>query len=146
MTGWPQESTSESLKRFFSRRLEITEEEGCLLWGIRVIIPRSFREHVLKELHVSHPGIVRMKLLALLHVWWPGLDKDIAQIVSDCSKCQLTRNKPPQAPLHPWAWPMFPWQRVHVDFAGPFMGKMFLLVIDSHSKWVEIEIMINTTS
>ena len=33
-----------------------------------------------------------------------------------------------------------------MDFAGPFMGKMFLLVIDSNSKWLEVELMPSTTS
>ena len=27
---------------------------------------------------------------------------------------------------------------MHVDYAGPFMGKMFLLIIDAHSKWIDI--------
>ena len=26
---------------------------------------------------------------------------------------------------------------VHVDFTGPTEGKMFLIVIDAHSKWIE---------
>ncbi|XP_031554055.1 uncharacterized protein K02A2.6-like [Actinia tenebrosa] len=81
-----------------------------------------------------------------MHVWWPGLDEDISQVVRGCSKCQLSRNKPPQAPLHPWDWPNNPWQRIHLDFAGPFIGKMFLIVVDSHSKWLEVEIMSSTVS
>ena len=40
--------------------------------------------------------------------------------------------------LHPWLWPAKPWQSIHVDFAGPFMGKMFLIVVDAHSKWPEV--------
>ena len=31
---------------------------------------------------------------------------------------------PQVAPLHPWVWPEAPWRRIHIDFAGPFMGKM----------------------
>jgi hypothetical protein len=27
---------------------------------------------------------------------------------------------------------------LHVDYAGPFMEKMFLLIIDAHSKWLDI--------
>ena len=146
MGGQTMQPISDSIKPYFNKRLEITVEEGCLLWGLRVINPKVFREKVLAELHVGHLGIVRMKSLAQLHVWWPNVDNDIAQIVSDCSRCQLTRNKPPQAPLHPWDWPSFPWQRVHIDFAGPFMGKMFLLAIDAHSKWIEVEILSNVTS
>ena len=32
------------------------------------------------ELHTSHAGIVRMKSLAWIHVWWPSIDKDIEQL------------------------------------------------------------------
>ena len=37
-------------------------------------------------------------------------------------------------------------QRAQIDFAGPFMGKMFLIVVDSHSKLFEVEIMPSITS
>ena len=26
------------------------------------------------------------------------------------------------------------WERVHIDFAGPFMNDMFLIVVDAYSK------------
>ena len=41
------------------------------------------------------------------------------------------------APLHPWEWPEKPWTRIHIDYAGPFHGKMLLVVVDATSKWIE---------
>ena len=40
------------------------------------------------------------------------------------------------------------WQRIHVDFAGPFNGQMFLLVVhvDAKSKWIEVFPMPLTTA
>ena len=35
---------------------------------------------------------------------------------------------------------------VHMDFAGPFCGKMFMLLVDTHSKWPEILEMTSTTT
>ena len=35
---------------------------------------------------------------------------------------------------------------MHVDFAGPFLDKMFLVVVDAHSKWPEVIQMPLTTS
>ena len=29
---------------------------------------------------------------------------------------------------------------MHLDYVGPFLGKIFLLLIDSHSKWIEVHI------
>ena len=145
LKDWLEERSPE-IAAYYQKRHEITIEDGCLVWGIRVIVPKPFHERVLKELHSGHPGIVRMKSLARLHVWWPNLDKDILSVVRGCVKCQLTRNKPPQAPLQPWDWPKLPWQRIHIDFAGPFMNRTFLIVVDSHSKWLEVEVMSSVTS
>ena len=50
------------------------------------------------------------------------------------------------APLHPWAWPEKTWQRVHLDFAGPFQGSMFLIAVDAHSKWPEVYSMSSTSA
>ena len=35
---------------------------------------------------------------------------------------------------------------MHIDYAGPLTGKMFLLMIDSHSKWLEVHTTASTTS
>ena len=94
MTGWPDKQNEPETTHYFTKRHEITVEDGCLLWGIYVIIPKQLREWVLHELHTGHPGIVRMKSLARLHVWRPNLDKDITMIVQQCSDCQVTKQAP----------------------------------------------------
>ena len=63
-----------------------------------------------------------------------------------CQECQITSHSPPPAPLYPREWPECPWVHIHVDYAGPFLGKMFLVVIDSHSKWMEVEVVSAATS
>lgn len=45
---------------------------------------------------------------------------------------------PPVSPFHLWVWPSLPWQRIHFDFAGPFTGQLFVIVVDAHSKWPQI--------
>ena len=79
MPGWPEQPTTEEIKPYFLKRNEMTAEEGCLLGGIRVIIPKCFHEQVLTELHAGHPGAVRMKSLARLHVWLPHVDESVAR-------------------------------------------------------------------
>ena len=143
--GWP-ETPPDSVKPFAHRRNELTTEGDCLLWGTRVVIPSKLREAVLKDLHQGHPGVSRMKALARSHFWWPGLDKDLEKLARSCTSCQAVKQAPASAPLHPWVWPSHPWQRVHIDYAGPFMGKMFFLAIDAHSKWGEVHQMTHTTA
>ena len=134
--GWPCEVETD-LERYSTKCLELSAYEGCILWGNRIIIPGPGREAVLQELHEGHPGITRMKSLARMYVWWPGINADIEKSVRLCTECQETQSVPPAAPLHPWKWPSRPWARLHVDFAGPFLGKTFLITIDAHSKWIE---------
>jgi hypothetical protein len=31
------------------------------------------------------------------------------------------------------------WQKIHLDLAGPFLGNMWLIVVDAHSKFVALE-------
>ena len=64
----------------------------------------------------------------------------------NCEVWQVNRKLPPEAPLHPWEWPGLPWSRIHVDYAGPYKGEMFLVVIDAYSKWLEVHCMRSTTS
>ena len=75
-----------------------------------------------------------MKSLARGVVWWPGIDQQLEEKVKRCSLCQANQKSPAHAPLHPWDWPERPWACIHIDYAGPFMGKMFLVVVDAHSK------------
>ena len=76
-----------------------------------------------------------MKALARSYLWWPGLDKELKECARNCFECQSVKNFPAVAPLHPWLWPSKPWQRVHIDFAGPSQNRMYLIVVDAHSKW-----------
>ena len=87
-----------------------------------------------------------MKGLARGYVWWSGLNSAVEETVYDCDACQSNRKQPPPVPLQPWPWSPTPWDRVHVDYAGPFMGYMYLVVVDSHSKWLEVVPVKSTTT
>jgi transposase InsO family protein len=71
------------------------------------------------------------------------MDSEIETVVKQCPVCKESRASPP---LHPWQWPSQPWSRVHLDFAGPYMGHMFLVIVDAHSKWLDAHIMSSITS
>ncbi|XP_054288291.1 uncharacterized protein K02A2.6-like [Macrosteles quadrilineatus] len=121
-------------------------QRGCLLWGTRVIIPSTLRQQALKLLHMGHEGIVRTKALARSYFWWPKLDQDIENIVNSCQACQQSRHNPPRATVLPWEKTKQPWSRLHIDFAGPFQNKLFLIVVDSFSKWLEVVLVPSTDS
>jgi len=144
LTGWPAH-VEDDLKPYFLRRNELSAECGCVLWGTRVVVPPVYQQRLLNELHEQHHGVVRMKAMARSYIWWPRMDDQIETQVRQCDACQSVRNMPAKAPLNPWPWAVRPWQRIHIDYAQK--GKdNFLVVIDSHTKWIEVVVMRSTTS
>ncbi|XP_062604323.1 uncharacterized protein K02A2.6-like [Saccostrea cucullata] len=138
LTGWPNHNADPELQPFFERRISLSVEQGVVLWGIRVVIPKTLRKRILEELHVEHLGMCRMKSLARGYLWWPNLDKDIEEVVEKCPSCTCisVRNSPKSAPLHPWIWATRPFQRIHIDYAD-YKGQSLLIVYDSYSKWID---------
>uniref|UniRef100_A0A3B3TFN7 Gypsy retrotransposon integrase-like protein 1 n=1 Tax=Paramormyrops kingsleyae TaxID=1676925 RepID=A0A3B3TFN7_9TELE len=145
MEGWPREIPDE-MKVYHRKRDELSVEQGCVLWGTRVVTPMRLRTAVLREIHGGHPGIVRMKSNARQYVWWPSIDSHIEKVCKECETCQLEQHMPRSAPLHPWEFPGDVWKRLHIDFAGPFLGGMFMVVVDAFSKWLEVYRMAHATS
>ena len=100
--GWPTQIQDE-LKPLHKRKDELTVEANCLLWGRKVIVPENNRtRYYVEELRTAHPGVVRMKSIARIHVWWPGIDKKIEEVVKGCLPCQSNKSKPPLTSLHLW--------------------------------------------
>ena len=139
LEGGLDREMDESFKPYRRKGSELTTENGCVLWGTRVVMPVALRSKVLEELHDVHPGVVRMKALARSYVWWPGIDQDIENAIRHCQVCQMNQSKPVSATAHPWEFPTRPWERLHIDHAGPMNGNTFLVVVDSFSKWPEVE-------
>ena len=133
-------------KPYYERCNELTVHQGCILWGMRVVIPNKLQDRVLEELHDGHLGVVKMKALARSYVWWPNISGQLEELAKACSGCQHNQKMPTKAPLHPWEWASTPWQRIHIDYAGPFQNSMFLVVVDAHSKWPEVVPVSSTTS
>ena len=139
LEGGLEKREGEEFKPFRNRVAELSTEAGVVLWGARVVIPRALQETVLTELHEVHPGMTRMKSLARSYVWWPGIDSDIETMVRQCVTCQANQSNPTSAPAHPWDYASEPWERLHIDHAGPMNGNVFLIIVDSYSKWLEVE-------
>ncbi|XP_040564139.1 uncharacterized protein K02A2.6 [Lepeophtheirus salmonis] len=117
-----------------SKRNALSVKNGLLFWGIRFAVPKKLRAQFLQQLHINHAAMVKMKVLARSRLWWPGLDQDIENFVSECRTCQENAWDPPSQ-FVPFA-PSSEWERVHVDYAK-VQGKDVLVMIDAGSKWIE---------
>ncbi|XP_037564659.1 uncharacterized protein K02A2.6-like [Dermacentor silvarum] len=120
---------------------ELSLQQGCLLWGFWVVIPQSIRSRVLQLLHAGHPGVEKTKMVARSHVWWPGLDQDIAHMGQSSQVCQEHQWASRHVEITPWPFTQRPWFRLHVDFGGPFKGHYFLARQVSAAHWLPDVIM-----
>ncbi|XP_062713135.1 uncharacterized protein K02A2.6-like [Aedes albopictus] len=126
------------VRSFFSHRDSYSVIDGCLMMVDRIVVPMSLQKRILKQVHEGHPGIERAKAVARGIVFWPTMDEDIISYVRRCSSCTSAAKSPPQAQPQPWPRAEGPWQRIHIDFAGPVDGMYYLVMVDSFSKWPEI--------
>ena len=74
---------------------------GILVYGEWVVIPAVLAKKILKDFHTGHLGMSRMKALMQNYVYWPGMDKDIKNMVKSCKSCALVAKAPP-IKVNPW--------------------------------------------
>ena len=92
--GWTQGLEDNSLHPYYNRKIELSVQDGCLLWGSRIVVPPQGCELVMKLLQDSHSGISRLKSLAQSYVWWPGMDADLGDKVWRCEEYQQNQKTP----------------------------------------------------
>ncbi|XP_058840133.1 uncharacterized protein K02A2.6-like [Topomyia yanbarensis] len=79
-----------------------------------------------------------MRSIARQCVYWPNIDDEVAKIVRSCNECATVARCDQETNLKSWPALEKPWQRLHLDYAGPIDGQYYLILVDSYSKWPEV--------
>lgn len=58
--GCPKQTDNELLKPYCNRKSELSFDNGVIMWGYRVVIPTTLRQQLLKELQITHEGMVKI--------------------------------------------------------------------------------------
>jgi transposase InsO family protein len=74
------------------------------------------------------------------------VDHDIEETVRLCGPCAAATKQALKATLHSWPSATKPWERIHIDFAGPHLERHFLFVVDAYSKYPNVISISNTAS
>ena len=109
---------------------------GILMYGERVVIPTVLTKKILKDFHIGHPEMSRVKALMRSYVYEPGMDKDIENMMKSSKSCASVAKAPP-IKFNPWPKTDKPSCRLHIDYAGPIKGTSFFVIVDSFTKWPE---------
>ncbi|KAK0146758.1 hypothetical protein N1851_013875 [Merluccius polli] len=100
-TGWPEHISRVpvSIRAYVQVKAELSEHNGLVLRGCRIVVPQSMREEILQKIHQGHQGLVKCRERACSSVWWPGLSTEISNLVS-CATNRKERNKKNRSSLH----------------------------------------------
>ena len=142
---WPDKSSLKGpYKPYTAVASELCVANGLLLRGSRLVIPPSLRPDILNKIHTGHQGITKCRRRIAQTVWWPGIAKDLENLISKCSIC--CRQKPQHSePLLTSPLPDHPWQKVATDLFE-WRQSSYVLVVDYYSRYIELAKLSSTTS
>ena len=134
--GWPTERRilPQNLREFWPYRDELTYENNMVIKGNQILIPKSLRSDILKDLHIPHLGIVKTNLLAKTCVYWPKMTKEIQDLTEECSECQTHQRRQSPIEFVNIKLPREPWDAVAADLFE-FNKEQYLLVADIYTKF-----------
>ncbi|KAL7463900.1 hypothetical protein ACHAXS_004253 [Conticribra weissflogii] len=132
----------------------------------KIWVPAEMRMHLISWYHenLQHADVTRLLNTIKVHFGYPGIRKDLEELVRSCDICQrykITGKKNyGKIPLTPALQDKEPWEVVHIDCTGPWdiqyenditgeiqNQKLDLLTIsDACLGWVEFLVMKNKTA
>lgn len=114
---------------------DISVEDGIVLLGGCMIVPRSLKGNILQQIHGGHFSMGKCKLQAKSCVYWPGIYTDLERLIISYNILQKYQNSHQKEPMAPSEIPSRLWQTVSADlFYAQQSG--FLIVVDYYSKFL----------
>ena len=131
------EALSHDLKPYDRMKEELSVFEGVILRGNRIVVQQSLQKQILKLVHETHQGIVKMNQFLRVHFFWPGMDEATETMIKNCQAWVLHQPLNEYTPLQPTPLPRGPWVKEAVDIVGPVDGKFILTYVDYYSSYPE---------
>ena len=80
-----KKTVPDAIKPYLTHLDKISEAEGIMLRGSRIIVPTSMRREIKSRINEGHLGIERCKARAREALYWPGMSSEITEMISRCS-------------------------------------------------------------
>ena len=90
-----------------------------------------------KRIHENHLGIEKSKQRACNILYWPNMNAQLTDLITNCSSCLKHRKDNTKESLTQHQLPDRLWQKIACDLVT-LDGKDYLLTVDYQSEWVEI--------
>jgi len=145
--GWPEKKadTLPEVLPYYDIRDTLSGQDGVLVKGQRVIVPKALRREMLQKLHAAHLGFESMMRRAKEVIYWPGMQNDIKQVADTCEVCQERKPNNQKETLQQVNDGEHPWDRIGMD-VFEIDRKNYLVMVDYFSGYIEVEYLPTVTS
>jgi len=146
--GWPEQAkqtTPKIIRGYWSIKDYIGIEDGILVMGHRLVIPKSMQSEYLQRIHAGHQGITKCQLRAKESLYWPNMSSDIENMVRDCMACLSNARSQPKEPMIAHEIPSMPWETLSSDLFD-LDGHTYILLVDHYSKMPFVRYLTKQTS
>lgn len=142
--GFPEDikELPESIRPYAKVKDLLCIDQGLIVCGQRLLIPRKLRKDILFRLHSSHQGIERTRRRARQSVYWPDISNDVQNVVKSCQECQKLLPKLQKEPIEMVEEPSRAFQSVSADYFD-HAGKPYLIYTDRLSGWPMVKMFHN---
>ena len=140
MNGWPEEKKllPTEIWVYFQSRDELTVQDGLIFKGDRVVIPASLRREIKEAIHSAHVGIEGCLRRARECVYWPGMNADVKEFISNCEICAAEGKSQSKESLMSHEITGRPWEKVGIDLFE-LKNQICLVTVDYFSNFWEVE-------
>ena len=132
LNGWPETWKLKGLVKLYRQ----VPSEIAIVDNKQIIIPSLLQQKILYKIHTRHQGIHKWRERAWQSVWWPGISRQLEDLIRSCPHCCKERLQSVE-PLIPTEFPSLPWEKVATDLFV-WKGNNYLLVVDYLSRYIEI--------
>ena len=145
--GWPKtkHEVPNTLSPYWNVRDELTIGDELILKGVNIVIPKNMRAESLKKIHAGHLGIVLCKRRARDLIYWPNINSQIEDMISNCSTCQEYQGRNQKESMISPKVPTRPWQLLASDLFA-WDDKDYIIVVDYFSHYFETVELKSTTA
>ncbi|XP_033099912.1 uncharacterized protein K02A2.6-like [Anneissia japonica] len=146
--GWPDKSyrVPIDIRTYFPFRDELTiSDDGLILKGLKVSIPKPLQPTYTQILHEDHPAAEATKRRARDIVYWPRMNADIEHYVNSCAICNSMKPHSQKEPLQSYTVPKAPFETIGIDLFQ-WNGINYLALGDTYSTWFDFCSLSDTTA
>ena len=140
LTGWPSNKSQipSEIKPYMKCHDELTMQDGILFKGSRIVIPAAIRKEMIHKVHEGHLGVESCLQRAREVLYWPLMNEEIRDYISNCSICNTLRPMQCREPLKSHEILQRPWSKVATDLFT-LNGEHFVVTVDYYSNFIELE-------